>query len=180
LQYIPRQWEGVPPDLGGIGRRKFGIGKDAEAADLLLLTVGVFLDGDNPLNDAFGGVYAVTSTTTFRPALAESGPGATATVIVAGCSMVAISSLASAVALRYASVTARIPAAPIACERRPTVLSKFVKSPALIRWDQAETNAISTLLGFAVPSAFAFGRSGTGCTCSRIRLLGSATLPKTR
>ena len=67
LQHIPRQWEGVPPDLGGIGRREFGIGEDAEAADLLLRTVGVFLNCDDPLNGApsRGGVYAVTSTTTY-------------------------------------------------------------------------------------------------------------------
>src|SRR6476620_3021679 len=50
LQHIPRQREGVPPDLGGIGRREFGIGEDAESADLLLRTVGVFLNRDDPLN----------------------------------------------------------------------------------------------------------------------------------
>ena len=80
-------------------------------------------------------------------------------------------------------MTASTPATPVARERRSSIVRSqtlIAKSPALTRWDQAETNAISTLLGFAVPSALAFGRSGTGWTCTRIRPLGSATLPKTR
>ena len=40
-------------------------------------------------------------------------------------------------------------------------------------------NATSTRLGFAVPSALAFGRSGTGKICTRRRPVGSTALPKT-